>query len=144
MFFYLRFINRKKEWDINDANLIFSDVINNSVKELFYNQFYSKMLTNEIGRGNMFRKFYNYIFSDDTKTRGFLGNYDFLKVPCKTINYANLICCMILNFNKLEMYLNKEIIVKLRLFLKNEDTENNKYLLELLSFHERGLRNEFE
>lgn len=141
---YLRFINRKKEWDINDANLIFSDVIDNSVKDIFYSQFYTKMLTTEIGRGNMFRKFYDYIFSDAAKTRKFFDNYDFRKVPSKTINYDNLVCSMILHFSELELYLDIDIIEKLRDFLINDISENNKYLLELLNYHERGLDNEFE
>ena len=140
---YLKFINRKREVDLNDANLIFSDVIDDSVKSKFCSQFYNEILTSEMGRGNMFRKFYNYIFSDDTKTRSFFDKKDFLNVPHKTINYANLVCCMILNFSELEFYLDKEIISVLRSFLEAEDTDNNKYLLDLLYFHERGLRNDF-
>lgn len=129
---YLKFIYRKKEWDINDTNLIFSDKIDNAVKEKFYQQFNHQIITSELGRGSLFRKFYDYIFADSIKSKKFFENRMFDIVPEESINQANLICSLIMNFKRISRYIDDDTQKLIEnLCVKNTD-KNKSILLNLL------------
>lgn len=129
---YLRFIYRRKEWNINDANLIFSNRIDDSVKEKYYRQFYSDIISSELGRGSLFRKFYDYIFVDEKRTEFFMKNKEFAKVPDKSINEANLICSMIMNFSNIQNYIDANVLDAMKLLCSSNTDKNKRILLDLL------------
>lgn len=129
---YLRFIYRRKAWDINDANLIFSNKIDDIVKEKYYEQFYNKIISSKLGRGSLFRKFYDYIFADDVRTEIFMKNKEFVKVPQKSINEANLVCSMIVNFSNMQNYISVNNLDSLKMFCSCNMDKNKCILLELI------------
>ncbi len=55
---YVRYLYRKNNWDINDANLIFSEKVSASLQEKYFREFYKKILCSQCGRGSLFRKFF--------------------------------------------------------------------------------------
>ena len=133
---YLRFIYRRKEWDINDANLIFSDRIDSSVKEKYITQFYVDILRSEIGRGSMYRKFYSYIFSENQRLVSFFENKDYEEVPSESINQENLLCCMILFVDSIKDITSEINKKDLSIFLETIQNRNASVLQKLLQYAE--------
>lgn len=135
---YLKFIYRKKEWDINDTNLIFSDKIDNSVKEKFYQQFNDQIIISELGRGSLFRKFYDYVFADSIKAKNFFENRMFNIVPEGSINQANLICSLIINFTRISGYIDNNTQKLLEDLCKKNTDKNKSILLNLFKSKNEG------
>lgn len=133
---YLRFIYRRKEWNINDANLIFSNKIDDSVKKRYLHEYYYNILKSEIGRGSLYRKFYEYILSEDERARGFIENEEYRKTPVDSINRQNLICCMILYAEKINFLINDSSKKTLVSFLNQIQDDNAFFLQKLLRYGE--------
>lgn len=130
---YLRFIYRRSEWNVNDANLIFSDRIDKSVQNRYLSQFYGELLESSIGRGSVFRKFYHIIFTDSRRVKHFFENRDYLKIPKQSINYENMVCEMILNVQNIVLYIDyKDDWEELKKYLEHLNGQNTTILISLI------------
>lgn len=132
---YIRYIYRKNNWDINDANLIFSDKVSNTLQEKYFEEFYERILSSQFGRGSLFRKFYNKIFNDVTKSHSFFYNRDYVKIPADSINFKNMLCMLVLCIDNISLNIDKDGILTLKEYLKkceiSEEVQNAEILLEL-------------
>ena len=132
---YIRYIYRKNNWDINDANLIFSDKVSNTLQEKYFEEFYERILSSQFGRGSLFRKFYNKIFNDVTKSHSFFYNRDYVKIPADSINFKNMLCMLVLCIDNISLNIDKNDILTLKEYLKkceiSEEVQNAEILLEL-------------
>lgn len=132
---YIRYIYRKNNWDINDANLIFSEKVSITLQEKYFIEFYEKILSSQYGRGSLFRKFYNKIFNDAIKTFSFFHNRDYKKIPVDSVNYKNMLCMLILYIKNIFIYVDKEDIFVLKEYLEedniSEEVQSIENLLEL-------------
>lgn len=134
---YVRYLYRKNNWDINDANLIFSEKISVSLQERYFREFYKKILCSQYGRGTLFRKFYSKIFNDINKLQDFFRSQDYRKIPIDSINYKNLLCMVVLCVDIILLNIDKNTISIFKDYLKSrgasEGTPNVEILLELKS-----------
>lgn len=132
---YIRYIYRKNNWDINDANLIFSDKVSNTLQEKYFEEFYERIISSQFGRGSLFRKFYNKIFNDVTKSHSFFYNWDYVKIPADSINFKNMLCMLVLCIDNISLNIDKDGILTLKEYLKkceiSEEVQNAEILLEL-------------
>ena len=132
---YIRYIYRKNSWDINDANLIFSEKVSISLQEKYFREFYTKILSSEYGRGSLFRKFYWKVYNDIKKLYSFFHNQDYTKVPRNSINYKNMLCMLVLCIDNISLNVNKDGLLAMKEYLKgcdeSEEVQNAEALLEL-------------
>ena len=132
---YIRYIYRKNNWDINDANLIFSEKVSNTLQEKYFLEFYERILSSQYGRGSLFRKFYMKIFNDITKSYSFFDNQDYMLIPVDSINYKNMLCMLVLCIDNISLNIDKDGIFALKEYLKkcevSEEAQNAEILLEL-------------
>ena len=96
---YIRYIYRKMSWDINDANIILSEKISNSVQERYLKEFYKEILTSEFGRGTLFRKYYKKIFAEPKLLNKFFKGKDYSLVPISSVNFENMLSILIMNLD---------------------------------------------
>ena len=116
---YVRYLYRKNNWDINDANLIFSEKVSDSLQEKYFREFYKKILCSQCGRGSLFRKFYSKIFNDIIKLQAFFCNQDYGKIPVDSINYKNMLCMVVLHIDVVLLNVDKNNISIFKDYLKN-------------------------
>lgn len=132
---YVRYLYRKNRWDINDANLIFSEKVSVSLQEKYFREFYGKILCSQYGRGTIFRKFYSRIFKDSDKSQSFFSNQDYKKIPIDSINYKNMLCIAVLCIDTIFINIDKNGISCFKDYLKgsvlSQDMPNLEALLEL-------------
>lgn len=131
---YLRYIYRKKTWDINDANVILSNKVSTQLQERFIDEFYNQILESEYGRGSIFRKFYGFIFSNEKRLNTFLLERDYERIPMESISYKNLLCMLIINFNDIaKCAQKKDYLLWLQAFLlKNKRTTEVEAIISLI------------
>ena len=129
---YLRFIYRKQGWDINDANLIFSERIDKSVKDKYLEEFYNDLIKSKLGRGSMFRKIYLYLFNEPKYLYAFFCNKDYMEVPENTINQYNMISCMILCADKILNTITEKSILELEKYILGLKDDNAMILYRYL------------
>lgn len=110
------------EFNINDVSYLFgykTDVF--YTKKYFY-KYASNIFSSDYGRGNTFKKFYNYLFEDNELLRYTIEKNLFHLIKINTLNFKNCISCLYLNvYNQvLEKEYVNEICVN---FLMNLDLD---------------------
>lgn len=93
---YDSFLMRNGEWDIKDANFILNDSIDPFLTDLYLSQFNDHLMMSTVGRGSIFRKFYNIIFRDPSRFSSFLRNQEYMKIPLHSLNMSNMISTLFL------------------------------------------------
>ena len=85
------------KFKIDDVSYLFgykTDVY--YTKEYFY-KYAVNIFSSEYGRGNTFKKFYNYLFADDELLQYTLDNNLFHLIKLNSLNFKNCISCLYLN-----------------------------------------------
>ena len=120
---YDSFLSRHGEWDIKDANFILNDFIDPFLSNLYLNQFSNELMASTLGRGSIFRKFYNLIFRDPNRFFNFLRKEEYKKIPVKSLNMSNMISTLFLIMkNKPQISSNERAgLMALCNYLKSEE-----------------------
>lgn len=84
--FFDRYITRKGFWDINSANFLLGDFLDDNLQSYYIDKYYLNILESQYGRGSIFRKFYRIIFKKTKAVQLFFKNQDYQKIPLNTIN----------------------------------------------------------
>ena len=88
---YSKYIFRKKDWDINDANFILSSTINILIKKKYINDYFIKIIRSEEGRGSVFNKFYKFVMEEEEYRKLFFEKRYYLQIPINSINFKNFV-----------------------------------------------------
>lgn len=123
---YDSFLTRNGDWDIKDANFLLSDTIDPYLLNIYLNQFSDQLMSSAVGRGSIFRKFYNIIFHDSTRFSNFLTNQEYTKIPPRSLNMSNMISTLFLMIKHNPQISDSERMGLLTLckYLKSQDLES--------------------
>lgn len=86
----LNFLSGNK-FDIADLGLFFNRRVYYEASEHFFVRYAAKIMESEIGRGNAFRHFYEYIFTHSFAAEFVLNEKYLNDVPLNSINFGNLL-----------------------------------------------------
>lgn len=122
---YDSFLMRNGEWDIKDANFILNDSIDPFLSNLYLSQFSDLLMMSTVGRGSIFRKFYNIIFRDPSRFSRFLRNQEYTKIPSPSLNMSNMISILFLMIkNKPQIFSHERAgLMTLCDYLKSQNLE---------------------
>ena len=120
---YDTFLSRHGEWDIKDANFILNDSIDPFLSNLYLNQFSNELLVSPMGRGSIFRKFYNLVFRNSNRFLTFLRKQEYKQVPVNSLNMSNMISTLFLILkNKPEISRNERAsLLEMCNYLRSEE-----------------------
>lgn len=86
-----KFVSRNGEWNINDANFLLSNGVDLQNRVEYARDHMERISASDIGRGSVFRKFYNLVFSNSFLFRRFIERECYKKIPINSINFKNFI-----------------------------------------------------
>ncbi len=96
---FKRFIDDNGDWK-KDANFILNDYIEGEFIEIYLKKYYTDLVRSKVGRGSVFKKFYQYIMNDSMWLKKFLKERLYIKIPDQTLNlkcFLNVLFDKILN-----------------------------------------------
>lgn len=79
------------EFDINNLGLFFNKRVYFEASERFFAKYAIKIMESKIGRGNAFRRFYEYVFTHSFAAEFVFDNKYLNDVPLNGINFGNLL-----------------------------------------------------
>ena len=86
-----KFVLRNGEWNINDANFLLSNCIDLPNRVDFAKRHLEQITSFDMGRGSIFRKFYNLLFSIPFLFQLFSDKEYYKRIPVNSINFKNFI-----------------------------------------------------
>ena len=120
--FFDQYIKRKGKWDINDANFLLGDFLDENLQLYYIDKYYSDILTSSYGRGSIFSKFYRTIFKTPKLVFLFFSNRDYQKIPVNSINEQCFISILFFELNNLKDIVRKsELIECVNTLIENLD-----------------------
>lgn len=128
------FINRNKEWDISDANFVLNDYVIPFYKDRYIDEYYKKIIMSKEGRGSIFTKFYEIIFSNNDKSFSFFKNKDYLLIPRDSLNDKICNNKIYKHLNFLKLCIEPELIIEYVIYKKehNEYDDESTLILNLI------------
>ncbi len=84
-----KYLSGKNSFTVHEANFILNDYIDPKIIELYLEKFYTQLITSEVGRGSIYRKFYSYIFRSEKYAKLFFAQKDYTQIPITSINFKN-------------------------------------------------------
>ncbi|OWV15685.1 reverse transcriptase domain-containing protein [Fibrobacter sp. UWB3] len=94
----------EKKFRIEDAAYIFSEKTETSYIEKYYKKHAKEMFESIYGRGSIFRKIYEYLFSNENVLKDFLKNRYYERIPINSLNFKNFISSMYLKIQSNSYY----------------------------------------
>lgn len=82
---FRRFIKENGDWT-KDANFILNDYIENEFIEIYLDKYYRELFSSTIGRGSIFKKFYEYILNRDLWLEKLFEDKLYELIPAQSIN----------------------------------------------------------
>lgn len=82
---------QKNEFDISNVGFVFGTRTYADAAISYFQKYAELIFESTIGRGNNFRKFYRYVFQNNTMFKTALEQELFERIPVNTINFSNLI-----------------------------------------------------
>lgn len=93
----------KNEFDIDNLGLFFNKRVYFEASEQFFLKYSQKIMESKKGRGNAFRRFYGYIFTNSLAAKIVLDKKYLNDVPLNGINFGNLLGMIYLLVQKKEI-----------------------------------------
>lgn len=81
----------ENEFDVSNLGLFFNRHVYFEASEQFFIRYTSKIMESTLGRGNAFRRFYEYVFTQPFAAELVLDNGYLYSVPLNGINFGNLL-----------------------------------------------------
>lgn len=117
------FLFRDDGFSINDLNFLLSESINDKIRFELITHYAENIFGSRIGRGSLFSKLYNFIFSDDDLRKWFLQSQVYKYIPINTINCYTFLSVLFLYFSENQDFLMYELISEF-LNYASEEYEN--------------------
>lgn len=111
------YINRNKEWKINDANFILGGYIDDLYEKKYINKYFYDLIKSKKGRGSIFIKLYNIIFHDLDLLKRFFEYEMYTKIPVVSVNFKNFLNMLYFNENTIKKYIDEDKLQDLMLYL---------------------------
>lgn len=100
-----KYIRRKGEWDIKDANFILNGYIDKKYVDKYLDEYGIKLIKEYRGRGSIFKRLYIEIFKREEWKQRFFRKQLYKLIPLKSVNFKNFISECYLNCSQLkELY----------------------------------------
>lgn len=139
--FFDQYIKRKGKWDINDANFLLGDFLDENLQLYYIDKYYSDILTSSYGRGSIFSKFYRTIFKTPKLVFLFFSNRDYQKIPVNSINEQCFISILFFELNNLKDIVRKsELIECVNTLIENLD-DLSEYSVDKIEVIKKRLEN---
>ncbi|WP_286907342.1 TOTE conflict system archaeo-eukaryotic primase domain-containing protein [Clostridium sp. UBA1652] len=120
-----RYLEQKSNFDISDANYIFSKNVDERAKIFYFQKYADKIFSCEFGRGSIFSKFYLYVYNHPALLVKCLVSGKFKLIPIDSINFKNAISNLYICIKNKNI--SKELILLIKdLFLSNIKIETVK------------------
>lgn len=81
----------RNEFDVSNLGMFFNRRVYFEASEQFFVRYASKIMESRLGRGNAFRRFYEYIFTHFFAAESVLDNKYLFSVPLNGINFGNFL-----------------------------------------------------
>ncbi|MGF2053977.1 reverse transcriptase domain-containing protein [Vagococcus fluvialis] len=85
------YLTRDGEWDIKDANFILGMYLDPYFVNLYIDKFFNDLVASDYGRGSIFKRLYELIFSDLKLLNRFINEKKYQDIPVDTVNIYNFI-----------------------------------------------------
>ncbi|MBN1073328.1 hypothetical protein DVV91_03080 [Clostridium botulinum] len=120
------YIRKRDEFNIGDINFIFSDYVDNTVKEIYLRRYANQIFKSSYGRGSGFIKFYKYIFSNTSLIIKYLEESYFKLIPLNSINFKNCINTFYILIDKKQIhpYIIKNILKRYIYEINQKDIDD--------------------
>lgn len=114
-----KYLNRKGEWNIRDANFILNRYLDPLFVDEYLNKYAENLIAQTVGRGSIYKHLYQEILKrDEWLIRFFKGNM-YCKIPEESINFQNFISVCYFNISRVQ-FLEKADKIAFVKWLKNK------------------------
>lgn len=117
------YLMRDGQWRIHDANFLLNTAMDPFISGMYLRQYSSQIISSEIGRGSIFRKFYGTLLCDQPMSKRFFERKEYRHIPAPSLNMSNMISTLylLLKQNGELPGIGKDSIIEMCVYLRAKD-----------------------